>query len=1228
MSKRKPSSPPPLPDPLTPEGAAALRRAAEAVSQEQGPGRPQAGTGAGKTPDERGLIEELRIHHIELELQNQSLRATRLQLEASLKRYAALYDFAPIALLTLSDNGTIRDANQSAVDLLGQPLSALRGRRLGLFVSDATRAAFNDLLTRALLGEAGTPRELVLMPPQQPSRWVQVEGINVTQDHQPQIQLALTDISHRKVLEDSLREKEELFHAILNNASDGISYLDLKTQGYLFVNPALLDLSGFTTEEMEGFTPQQFHDRVHPEDREKVEAQHRRLALGLDPKTIQYRWRVKQGDYRWLNDSGKLVHDAGGHPIGLVDICRDITRVKQHDIELHALNASLEQRVAERTAELKDKIAEIQQAAERLRISEEHARGRLIELEAIYATAPVGLAVLDTELRFWRLNEGLAAMNGQSVEAHLGRRLHEILPRLADEIEPQLRRVLASGEPLHSELVGETPAYPGERRTWQENIYPLRASDGRVIGLNIVTEDITERKRAEDNLRESEGRFRDLFEHLPIAYQSVDHEGRWLDANQKMAELLGFAKPKEMLGLNFVDYWDPSIRDQFDANFACFKENFSTHGELALRRRDGRPLTVLVAGRIQRDDQGRFLRTHCILFDITERRAMEDEIRTLNQDLELKVEERTAEARAASAAKSEFLAHMSHEIRTPLNAILGLAQLLGRGSLDETQHQQVARILEAGDNLLAILNDILDFSKIESGKLPLDAQPFDLKDILCRIESFLGRLAHAKGLPFRIDCPPLPVGALLGDPLRLGQVLTNLIGNAIKFTLTGEVSLRIQVLETGEEPETAGIPETTGGAPETLETPEVQKTRAARETAPGALRLRFEVADTGIGIEPEVLARLFQPFSQGDSSITRRFGGTGLGLVISKRLVELMGGEIGATSQPGRGSTFWFELPFTLTGPALEPGAEPARDEASGQRLAGWHLLVVDDSDLNREVVDQALRLEGAVVTMAREGAEALELLRHHPEAYQAVLMDVQMPVMDGLTAARRIRAELGLIDLPIIALTAGALAQERQAALAAGMNDVLTKPVRLEAMVAMIRRQGESAAEKVQTPPPQPSPARGEEAGKSEAGAAEAAPGREGSERPGAGAAAPQAEAFPPIPGIDREQATEILCGNRTLFLQLLGLFLLRNHDLVGRVREELAQGHGDTAARWLHNLRGNAGSLGARAMMALAQQLEEAIDNGETDLEANLTELDRQLRELNLASAPWLELAPPQRL
>jgi PAS domain S-box-containing protein len=759
------------------------------------------------------------------------------------------------------------------------------------------------------------------------------------------------------------------------------------------------------------------------------------------------------------------------------------------------------------------------------------------------------------------------------------------------------------------------------------------------------------------NLQESERRFRQLFEHLPIAYQSVDGEGRWLDANQPLADLLGFANPEEMLGQSFVDFWDTSIRDQFDANFARFKTNLSIDGEVPLRRRDGSPLTAIFAGRIQRDDQGRFLRTHCILIDITERRAMEAEIRALNAGLEAKVTARTAEARAASAAKSEFLAHMSHEIRTPLNGVLGLLQLLQREPLTPDQRDLVTRIQGAGQSLLAILNDILDFSKIEAGQLRLEDRPFRLDALPTRLDSLLGAVARGKGLALRIDGPDADLGPLRGDVLRLEQVLVNLIGNAIKFTERGEVAVTFTTL-----------------ASDLLEA-----------------RLRFEVHDTGIGIGPEALARLFTPFTQADSSTTRRFGGTGLGLSICKRLVELMGGTLGAESVPGEGSTFWFEIPFRHAADDEVPApAAPVAAPPTGPRLRGLRILVVDDSAMNRDLVERTLTLEGARVSLAADGQQALVLLQANPAGCDAVLMDVQMPVMDGRTATRLIREELGLTRLPIIALTAGVLAEEQRLIRDAGADEVLAKPLDLELLVERLAHHigaqrlataaaqaGTGAAAQAgtgagsETALTATNPADASAGGQAVAFGAQAGPAAGDQAAPFAAPAGPGSEgepvavatAFPAIPGIDRERVALLFKDDVEFYLMLLKRLTQEAATGLAQARQALAAGDRATLALRLHSLKGNAGNVGALNLMAAAGELEAAVkagatdsagaatsrgagitrpagavatrdvgetdlegrasqrEAGATDLEAGLADLERQVAALTAASAPWLE-------
>ncbi len=691
----------------------------------------------------------------------------------------------------------------------------------------------------------------------------------------------------------------------------------------------------------------------------------------------------------------------------------------------------------------------------------------------------------------------------------------------------------------------------------QGRVYP--AADGGLQGMGGVVFDITARRQAEQNLRDSEQRFRQLFEHLPIAYQALDSAGRWLDANQPLADLLGFAQPADLLGLNFRDLWAGVKSEQGATPDDLCQAAPLLEGELPLRRRDGQPLRVQIAGRIQRDAAGQFLRIHCILVDITARHAMEAEIRRLNADLEAKVEARTREARAANAAKSEFLAHMSHEIRTPMNAMLGLAQLLNHESLNASQQAMVQRLQRAGQSLVGILNDILDFSKIEAGQLRLTERPFALEQLTAELESLLSAVARDKQLALHSLVPSPSLGTLRGDDLRLMQVLMNLTGNAIKFTEQGAVTLRIQ----------------------------------PRALTAAAVRLRFEIQDTGIGIDPTALAGLFTPFTQADGGITRRYGGTGLGLAISKRLVELMGGQIGATSQPGQGSTFWFEIPCTrVTDADGEAPALPLAKVITGPRLTGLRILAVDDNALNLDLLERVLTREGARVTLAADGQQALQALQREP--CDAVLMDVQMPVMDGLTAMRRIRGDLGLQALPMLALTGNVLAEQQQAALRAGADEVLTKPLDLEHLIATLRRRmGEPALAAATSGP----------------GAAVAPV-----------AVAEAATAFPEIAGIDRARVTLICGDDPAFFLKLLAGFLRDAAPVVAQIRQALRQDDRDGAAGWLHNLKGNAGNLGALALMQAASRLEQDVSAGHPDGSPGVDDLDRQLQALTQASAPWL--------
>ena len=669
--------------------------------------------------------------------------------------------------------------------------------------------------------------------------------------------------------------------------------------------------------------------------------------------------------------------------------------------------------------------------------------------------------------------------------------------------------------------------------------------------------------------RAAESRFRVIFEQAPLGVALRDsHSGRIIEANPGFAAIVG-RPPTDLVGLDPLTITHPEdVRESRDYMLRLRRGEIGAYQQnKRYLRPDGSVVwasMICAPVQVETEETPRHL---AIIEDITARKALERELR-----------EAHAAAEAANLAKSEFLAHMSHEIRTPMSAVLGLAQVLEREPLGAGQRDLVERIRAAGQTLLAILNDVLDLSKIEAGQLCIQHRPFALEALLANLDRLMGPAARSKGLTLRLDAPVASPGPMLGDRLRLEQVLLNLTGNAIKFTAQGEVVIRVRV----------------------------------RETGPAALRLRGEVQDSGIGISAEALARLFTPFTQADTSIGQRFGGTGLGLSICKRLVELMGGVIGAESELGHGSTFWFELPLVraeaaelvgepeglatvpeerVTGP-LAP-AEPV----AGPCLTGARLLVVDDSAMNRDLVERALRLEGATATLAADGQQAIQLLKARPRGFDAVLMDVQMPVMDGLTATRLIRADLGLTELPVLAFSAGVFEVQQAAALAAGADAVLPKPMDLDQLAATLARWIK--------PRPAPIPA------------APTSPAA-------SSATAPTRDAFPDIHGIDRALAERRLGGDRELFLGLLEQFVADNALVVDLTHRELARGDREAALRRIHTLGSNAGFLGAMELMETARDLERALTGGESGLEGRLASLGAQVVALISVSTPWLPRAP----
>ena len=482
--------------------------------------------------------------------------------------------------------------------------------------------------------------------------------------------------------------------------------------------------------------------------------------------------------------------------------------------------------------------------------------------------------------------------------------------------------------------------------------------------------------------------------------------GRFLYVNRVASEKLGYT-PDEMLRLSVWDIAIDRTPESFMKAIDGFREQGQVQFETRNRTRDGTIIPVEVTIHYVPERQNHPPRLITFWRNIARRKQAE-----------LALMQAKEAAESANIAKSAFLANMSHEIRTPMNGILGMASILRREGVTPQQAERLDRIDSASRHLLGIINDILDLSKIEAGKFVLEEAPVAVSSLLKNVVSLLSERCKAKNIQLLVKNESLPPH-LVGDPTRLQQALLNYANNAVKFTEKGTVTLRISKQE------------------ETAET----------------VLVRFEVTDTGIGIAPEAMQRLFSAFEQADHSTARKYGGTGLGLAITRRLADLMGGDAGVESTPGVGSTFWFTA-------RLKKGDEAAVTQRTAhgdaeklveQHYAGSRVLIADDEPINREVARIQLNAAGLVVDTAEDGVEAIALARR--TAYVAIFMDMQMPNTDGLEATRQIRMLPGYRQTPIIAMTANAFAEDKERCLAAGMDDFLIKPFDPDMLFATLLR-------------------------------------------------------------------------------------------------------------------------------------------------------------------------------
>ena len=692
-------------------------------------------------------------------------------------------------------------------------------------------------------------------------------------------------------------------------------------------------------------------------------------------------------------------------------------------------------------------------------------------------------------------------------------------------LESYASRVSATGG-------GEQVMIPYTRHTREIN--NLKSALENMVRIN--NDRYHELRLSQAALRDAEAKYRGIFNNAAEGIFQVAPDGRILTVNPALAQILGYASPEALL--RAVPNASQNIHFQA-ASKKHFLEKITKQGyvrefEYAAVRRDGKAIIVSGDAHLIRDEQGRPMYFEGMLRDITERKRLE----------ELRIANEAAEKTAQS--KSIFLANISHEIRTPMNAIIGFTSLALKEVLSPKLAGYLNNIAISSKNLLSLINDILDFSKIEADRLDMESVPFRLDEVVSNIASMASLKAAEKGIQFISLIDNDVPQTLIGDPLRLGQILLNLTSNAVKFTSDGYVMLRVE----------------------------------CKSRRDNRCHLVFWIRDTGIGISPDQADHLFEPFSQADTSVTRRFGGTGLGLTISRQLARMMGGDIQLQSEPGKGSTFSCTLQFSCPPEEaaskvilrLSPAATTAGDDDSGADLRGVRVLLVEDNDINRQLVTALLADAGMDIDSAENGLEALAKIetRH----YDIVLMDIQMPEMSGYEATEALRKNPAYLDLPVIAMTAHATVQDRQDCLAAGMNDYITKPLDPDALMAILAKWS----------------GRPRKIGKPSSERTESLDGAvsDPSEKP----VQPDGSGLPEaLPGLNVAAGIHRLHGNHRLYIKLLKAFFENYAQSPDAVAQALHTGDHPAAYRMVHTIKGVASNLSLEDLASSASRITDAL-------------------------------------
>jgi PAS domain S-box-containing protein len=1033
----------------------------------------------------------------------------RLRVEGKLreseKRFREFFEYSPSGICVISIDLRVLQVNATLCGILGYSQQELLGSGWPQLTHPGDQEASSNAL-KQLLADPTTCVELEKRYLHRSGSIVwsrtRISSVPDSEGRPLYFVVHVEDIAKRKRTEEALRESEERFR-IMADSCPALMWVTDAEGGIQFVNRAYRELLGATYEQLEGH---KWEVALHPEDAPDYLDALQRAVREHTPLRAETRGRRADGEWRWFASYAEPRFSADGEYLGHVGISPDITERKHSEQALQ------------------------------------------FQHSLIRAIHEVSL-------------DGILVVTGDKLIASHNKRFKEIwqFPQL--EIPDNLPESFIDGQPplvlskvleqvkdpdAFLKQVQELNADPDARdhcevelkdgRTVERHSTNLRSEGGQQLGRVWFFRDITHRKQAEQALRSSEEKFRQLAENIREVFFSMTPSGDEIFYVSPAYEQVWGRTCESVYRspMSWAESIHPDDLKRAGLLAARQMQGESVDSEYRILTPDGTEKWIRSRTSPIRDQSGKLVRIVGIAEEITERKRYEQELIHAREG-----------ADAANRTKSRFLANMSHEIRTPMNGVIGMLQLILTTDITAEQRRFATVAQTSGLALLSLINDILDLSKIEARKIVLENLSFNLRDTVEDVVQSMQTQASAKGLDFRWDVAPESPALLCGDALRLRQVLTNLAGNAIKFTERGQVGLDVAISSRCDQ----------------------------------TVTVRFSI-DTGIWIRPEQIAALFSPFAQADSSTTRKYGGTGLGLTICKQLVEMMGGTIGVDSQEGRGSTFWFTAIFELA-PAgqqkpvsLRPDGRFGGAISTDPKTSSARILVAEDNATNREVILAQLQKLGYQGIAVTNGAEAVEALRH--SSFDLVLMDCQMPVMDGFEATRSIRRS-SQPGIPIVAVTADAMSDDRDRCLNEGMNDYIAKPVELGALRDVLAKWLPV----------------------SEAGDA--------------------SQAFNP------ESLLKRVMGDRQLAGKVIEGFLLGAPSQLNDLRKRLDEADAAGTLSQAHSLKGSAATVGAEGLHALALALELAGKAGRLDRCAELLprvaeEFERFKSASALARAGWV--------